>query len=72
MIQLTQPLIIALIELGAHVSLGAISVLLKRLNTPNPTIEDAIAAFDEAAKKSAEDYLAEARERAKLGTLPPQ
>lgn len=56
-------LIVAIINLVTRVGFGAASVLLQRLSKPHATLEDAIAALDEAAKKSAEDYLKEAAAR---------
>lgn len=58
---MSEALIIAIFNLVTRFGFSAASVLLQRLNKPHATIDDAIAALNEAASKSAEDYLAEAR-----------
>jgi len=63
---MSEMMIIAIINLVTRVGFGAASVFLQRLNKPHATLQDAIDALNEAATKSAEDYLAEAKAK-----LPP-
>lgn len=58
---MSEALLIAIFNLVTRFGFSAASILLQRLGKPHATIDDAIAALDEAAKKSAADYLAEAR-----------
>jgi len=60
---MSEALIIAIISLVTKVGFGAASVLLQRLGKPHATLQDAIDALNEAANKSAEDYLKEAKAR---------
>lgn len=58
---MSEAMIIAIINLVTRVGFAAASVFLQRIGKPNATIDDAIEALDAGAKKSAEDYLSEAR-----------
>ncbi len=58
---MTPELLVAIINLISRVGLSVASVFLQRVNKPSPTLDDAIAALDEASKKSAQDYLDQAK-----------